>query len=245
MSNRFIAKARRKKSKYDKVASAVSQSLRRFPKPTFKSKVEKILKKDSELKHYTVNGPTSTAIFPSVAYNAVLTDVPMPAAGAQPTDTTRIGDKITITSCHIRWVVNTDADVGNVPDGYTFRIVVYQYKPNNGLLAPNQTRLFASDFTTTPNCLSHQQVDHYRDYHIVYDKVVTLSPNVSAAGTNASNSVRFGSFWVPMKKIQKQLQYDAASLSHNSALYLAVFCNSTGTADPYFNYQSRLRFLDA
>jgi len=185
-------------------------------------------------------------VFPGSAYQVAMTDIPQPAAGAQPTDITRNGDKVTVTSIHVRYKWAIEPDTSNAPvAGYAVRIVVFQYKPMNGLLAPVQTRLFVNDTTTQPGCLSHQNVDHHNDYHILYDRMYSMAGNVSAdTGTMPSNGVRTGSFWVPLKKATKNLQFDSASTSHNNAIYIAVFCDSTGAGDPTFQFQSRARFLD-
>lgn len=210
----------------------------------FNEKVKRVMKKNSELKHLTTTVPIA-AVSPGVVYNAVLTAVPMPAAGAQPTDTTRIGDKITLTSLHIKAKATIDSDVGNAPEGYLIRCVVYQYKPNNALLAPNQTRLFVSDNTLNPGPMSHQNIDHHADYHILYDSTKTMSNLIAAnAGSVPMNGIRFWNFYVPLKRATKSLQFDNATLGHNDAIYVAFFSDSTGVGDPIVDVQARLRFLD-
>lgn len=218
------------------------------PKESLTTKVKKIVKKMDELKHYTIN-QVETPLFLGTNYNLVMTDVAQ-SAGAS-TDTTRIGDQITVTSLHIRWWLRSVPDLSVTPLGAFFRIIAYQYKPNNGLLAPVLSRLLVTGVSGGLDATSHQNVDYHNDYHILYDRTYTfaqLAQAAGAVGTFPDTGVRFGSFWIPMKKVFKKLQYDSGLLSHNNAIYLAAFSSTNagaGITDPVFAVQTRLRFKDS
>jgi len=218
-------------------------------KTEFTKKVEKVIKRNLELKFYTVNGTANTEVYVNSNYQVAMTDVPIVPAAAVPDDFHRIGDKIEYTSLHVRWKVNAVQDLGTTPRGLLFRVMVYQYKPNNGQLPPNLGRLLVNDYSGGPAGLSHNVIDHVKDYHVLYDKTVTLIPIYAANGTTASadsGNVRYGSFWVRLNRCVKNPQFDAAGLGHNDAIYITCFsdCTSGAGTRPIFNFQSRLRFLD-
>lgn len=207
------------------------------------------LKKLVELKHFTITQAPLVNDSANI-YNAVVTNVPQ-AAGAS-TDQTRIGDQITVTSLHFKVMMTRIPDLGNLPkNGFNARVIVYQYKPNNALLAPNVTRLLVNGpITGTAEPMSHQQIDFQNDYHILYDSTKRMTPTSNAVGALADpsgTSYEFWNFWVPLKRATKKIQYDAGNPSHNNAIYIAVFNDSlTGSgAIPLVSFQSRLRFMDS
>lgn len=205
--------------------------------------IKKVLKGVQELKWHGVD-VAPTTIFIGSAFNQVLTAIAQSAGTS--TDTTRIGDEVDITSINVRALVAWPPDAGN-GQNCCVRFVAYQYKPNNGLLAPSLARLLNNDSTGSPNVCSHQVVDHQADYHILYDKTVTMAALYAAAGSLPDSSIRFLDFWIPMKKATKKLQYDNGTTAHNNAIYLAILCDHpvAATGDPEVTLQARIRFTDS
>lgn len=224
-------------SKKIKLTSGVAKAKQ---KKTITKVVKKILRKEQELKFHTVD-QAATPIFVGSNFNSILTAIPQNI-----TDSGRVGDELDLTSCNIRGSLSWFADVGN-GQNCAIRLIVYQYKPNNGLLPPSLARLLNNDSTGSPNVSSHQVIDHQADYHILVDRTYTMAALFAAAGTLPDSSKRFFNIWVPMKKVYKKLQYDSALLGHNNALYLAVFCDHPVAAvgDPNITFQARLRFTDS
>lgn len=221
-----------------------------FGKPSLTSKVTRIVRKNlAELKHFTTT-LAAVGVFQGSNFNAVLTDVPQPLAGAPPTDQTRVGDQILITSLHLKIKLRAQRDLTIVDPGFLCRVILYQYKPNNGLLPPVLSRLLVNDQTATPNTCSHQNIDHQQNYHILYDSTKSCAQISGAAGAAYSTPdtfVRFWNFFVPHKVMAKKLQYDTGGIAHTNAIYLAVFSDTSAggaIADPTIEFQARLRFMD-
>lgn len=233
--------ARGKKAKNEK--KLLNALIKGKKKQTLTQKINKALKKSAELK-WLDHTQSPVTVFGNVPVIQVLTDVPLPAAGAQPTDVTRIGDSIKITSIDIRAMLFYTPDVTNDP-GQLFRIVIFQYKPNNGLLPPSQARLLNNDENGFPGPLSHQVISYQNDYHILYDRMYTVIGSTSTTGV--SNQVKHVHINVPLKRATKKLEFDGNTTAHNNAVYMAIFSsssNAAGIADPAVGYQTRLRFLD-
>lgn len=217
-------------------------------KITFTEKVSKVINRRSELKHYTVTGVGNAtggyandfALSSGTQAQTLCTDM---AQGN--TDITRNGDKIEITSLHYRIFVRPSTDA-SVVSWQAVRIIAVQYKPNALQLAFNITRLLVNDYTGNPGSLSHQNIDHQQDYHILMDKTFQMAQNASAAGAYTSKGGFFLSGYVPLGNAKKDLQYDAGGLGHNNGIYIvAVSTAGNVAADALYNIQTRLRFLDS
>lgn len=214
-------------------------------KQTLTQKVNKILSKTAELKWFD-HTQTPLDFWSGNAIVQVCTDVPLPAAGAQPTDFTRLGDSIKVTSIDIRGYVFYTPDPTD-DDSCVIRLICFQYKPNNGLLAPSVARLLNNDDQGQPGPTSHQVIDYKNDYHILYDRTMVLVPTKAAASGGVSNQTKFFHINVPMKRATKKLEFDALTAAHNNAVYFVAFSNTlstVGVKDPTIAYQTRMRFLD-
>lgn len=215
---------------------------RKSGKMTLASKVMKIVKKHSELKWFDVV-LTPTTFFAGGSSNQILTNIPQSAGASNASS--RIGDEITITSCKIHCWCYYPPDATNDPSCLV-RVIVYQYKPNDGLLPPNATRLLNVDDSGTPNVNSFQNMNFIQDYHILYDRTQTLVGATAAGGVD-NQTIHFR-FNVPMSKVKKTIGYNAGLTAGTNNLYMAIFSNSSsavGVADPLVALTSRVRFLDA
>lgn len=224
--------------------AAQDKRVRRRRRPATKSAVARVVRQEidrqAELKFHTVNGPTGTPVYVGNPYNMIMTDI-----SQGQTDTTRVGDSVYIKNVDIRLWIRYPAPDTSIQPNAIIRVVVYQYKPNNGLLAPSLSRLYVDDYTTDPGPLSHRNIDHHNDFNVLLDECFTMSACNAATGTSPSNSGVFIHRNLDMKRITKKIQYDTASAAHNNALYLLIFSSSANlTVDPTVDCQSRVRFTD-
>mgnify|MGYP004417261642 CR=1 FL=1 len=175
-----------------------------------------------------------------------LTSIAQVAAGAAPTDTTRIGDRVTLTKIELRMQSEQRSFAGSQV-GQANRIIIFQYKP---VLATSALTNADADISTILavgpsaagtadyNSLSTYQHDTRNDYHILYDQTFSQVDNGDFSGI-WSKVMR-----VPLKKAKKSISFIGGSLFGGYHIYIMVIGLAPELVN-YFSMNARVYFKDA
>jgi len=223
---------------------AKTEAKARLPRNTVKAVkriVKKENKKNTEFKQHS-NG-VSQSTFYSGAGSAMihLTDV---AQGA--TDTTRIGDELTLNHIQIKLLLrngltNTSNELNTV------RVMIFQYKSQD--FTPLYTQLLLTNVPAggVQGSMSSRNIDYLNTYHVIWDKTFQLgygSPNALNYG-NGSNFVKYLNFSVPLNRIKKKIQYIAASANPVNGIWMMIISNSASVAtNPTYACTWTIGFID-
>lgn len=189
-----------------------------------KKQVAKIARKLSETK-YTQSSSGITTVYANVANNTGAYWQDMTATISPGTDdfAKRIGDKINISQIKLNYTVFMPAGANAYPSAVV-RIMVVQYLRNDN--APASSEIFRTNSTIGGPYLSsysYRNRDYMRFYHILYDKRVLVQGNTTAAVTQPPNYRVDKSVVIPLRKIQKTIQYVAAgTVSDNGIWFFAI-----------------------
>lgn len=145
-------------------------------------------------------------------------------------DTTRLGDKLTIKSLHLSYyAVSTDPN-------QTFRLIIFQWYPNTTLAAPIAADILA--LTGAASAISQYYVwDILNQFNILYDKVHVLN---DASTTSIHKKIK-----VNLKYAKKLINFTAATQEGSNHLYMLRISDVTGTNLVSSNFVSRFIFEDA
>lgn len=145
-------------------------------------------------------------------------------------DTTRLGDKLTIKSLHLSYyAVSTDPN-------QTFRLIIFQWYPNTTLAAPIAADILA--LTGAASAISQYYVwDILNQFNILYDKVHVLN---DASTTSIHKKIK-----VNLKYAKKIINFTAATQEGSNHLYMLRISDVTGTNLVSSNFVSRFIFEDA
>lgn len=177
-----------------------------------------------------------------------MTLVPQP--GGAPIDSTRIGDRITLKSIHLN-VRLKGPTVAAVPYGQSIRIMIFQFLAPSTTAAPItpsvNNLLLADTITGVRSACSFRDVDHQKNYIMLYDKTYHIENQCTAVGT-ASNWLKLIKIRLPMKYVKKTIQYSAGGTeSANSIWFGAIGSEPLVGAgnDTRVACEFRLRFVDS
>lgn len=145
-------------------------------------------------------------------------------------DTTRLGDKLTIKSLHLSYyAVSTDPN-------QTFRLIIFQWYPNTTLAPPIAADILA--LTGAASAISQYYVwDILNQFNILYDKVHVLN---DASTTSIHKKIK-----VNLKYAKKLINFTAATQEGSNHLYMLRISDVTGTNLVSSNFVSRFIFEDA
>lgn len=190
-----------------------------------------------ELKHHDVvenrrelfNSFLSTAM-----YN--LTSI---SQGTQ--DTQRIGDRIQLKSILVRLLLQYNTN----PQDRTplIRIIVFQWKEDNGAVAPLPQNILQSATGGVPgDVLRPYTLDTNQTYKVLFDKIFSLS-------INAGSDTIVSDIYIN-KKFGKLIEYSNAVTTGTNQIYLmAVTSDNIGITTlgelPLMTMRSRVRYTDS
>lgn len=152
------------------------------------------------------------------------------------TDVTRIGNKITVTSIHLRLLVAVDDWLGAYFNGVNCRIIVYVDRQCNGLAAA------VTDILKTASILSWRNLDQADRFQILKDKIYTGTPG-------ASNDAHSGACakiykWNKLIRVPIHFSGTTGATTEIRSNNIGILCISD-TAAANCTIFSRIRYLDA
>lgn len=187
-----------------------------------KKYVKKQISKDIETKYFDIQRPSD-----DIDYSGRIDRLTGVSQGT--TDSTRIGDKLTMRSLRISYEA-TVADSTNM-----VRFIIVQWFPNSTLLAPTSSYVLS----TIGSALAPQSPyihDYKNQFNVLYDKVHILS-------TDYPRIVR--KFWLKMKWAKKVINFSAGTSEGSNHLYMIRISDSSAVTHPTSNILTRLNYDDA
>jgi len=171
----------------------------------------------------------------------------------------RNGNRVFPTSIHIRAELITDPDQVSVLNGPTWiRCILFWDRQPNGaaptIVGASNTQSLLDNTVVNLGYLSPRNFNTIKRYKILYDKVITLNPQVvltTVAGPpSTSQVVPMGYYLNFTKKLGRMIQFNdttgvIGSIETNS-LYIMYICNVTaGANQPQVVAGYRLYYRDA
>jgi len=228
--------AKRDKNLFKSAKAKVSQPMYK----ALKSLVHKEVKKDVETKQHT-DGFTYTACYGAIAGTITdhITDI---AQGV--TDTTRVGDELTLKHIQVRGTVFNGA-TNNTND---IRIIIFQYKNSDN--TPIMDNLLQNSIISgaTRSAYSARAQDFMNEYVVLFDKVWHTEigiPGATNTGTSGQYS-HYVNFTVPLKYAKKKIQYEAATNAAVNGIYVMVIgSQASGASNPTCALQWAVSYTDS
>lgn len=190
-----------------------------------KTYVKKILHKTNETKYYELGATPG-----NVDFNGSL--VLLTGLSQGTTDSQRIGDKINLRAFKIHYQLL-------VGDAYnTFRIIIFQWKPNTQLVTPTVANILVGTTVGTVNApLANYVWDYQNQFIVLYDKLHVLDAlNMSTKAYRKTVKLKFA---------KKTIEYYAASTAASNHLYMLCISDSGAAAHPTIQYQTRVMYDDS
>lgn len=192
--------------------------------------VKRMMSVRSELKYHSKTFNNQSFGIGTGFYLVDLTDV---AQGQ--TDTTRIGDKATLSRIEYTYsLIPTLATQTNV-----VRIMFFQYKPNDAAVLTSIDGIVDNGPSGILDPWSPYDHDFKTDYTILSDKMYTMNPNGEMVKTQKTR-------YLPIKKARKDLTYVAGATFGGNHIYMAVWSNGLlGTNPVQITGRTRIFYRDA
>lgn len=192
----------------------VGRRFKKRDKLATRTYVKKLIRKDVETKYIDAQWPTGG--YRQVDWSATHTFQVLTAMGQSTTDVTRIGDKVTLRSIHIRLQF---AFPGSPFPTNPLRLVVFQWHPTSSLVAPTPSRILVPAYLGTINAPSSPFIHDYDpNYTILVDKYFSLTVENPA---NVIKHIR-----VRLKYAKKTIAFDAGSLDAANHVYAMLLTDS-------------------
>jgi len=193
----------------------------------FTAKVEKAQVKLNEKKFYD---PVIASTVDTTGIGA-LTAPPSifdPAVGT--TDSTRIGDMVTIISVGGRYTIGAGGLPG-VGDAFNVvRVVIFQWKSQT---APT----FQDIWQGVNNPLTSFTHDSAGQFNVLWDRLHVVSPESNSAESVVIKSKRL--IW------GGKVHFVSGSTAGSGKIYLAALSDSAGAPHPSINFYGRIRYVDS
>lgn len=184
------------------------------------------------------------------AWTKDITDVALPAAGAQPTDTVRIGDEIEVSRIAVKFQIEQRPFVISPQiQGQTIRVIMFQWRPNSVFAATNRPTPAEIAQLLQPgpsvlgvvetNSLSMLEHDRRSQFNILYDKIFK-----QVDVNNADSCIVTRSFNLPIKRMRKKIQFQGGNTNGMYHVWLLVV-GLQNEAVAYGTYNIRTYFKDA
>jgi len=227
---------KRDKKLFSSYKSKVSQPMYK----AIKNIVHNEVKKDVEIKQHT-DGFTYTAVYGAIAGTVTdhITDI---AQGV--TDTTRVGDELTLKHIQVRGCVFNGA-TNNTND---IRIIVFQYKNSDN--APIMDNLLQNSVIsgTTRSAYSARAQDYMNEYIVLFDRVWHTEIGIPGAANYGQSGAYsyYLNFTVPLKYAKKKIQYEAATNAAVNGIYvMCIGSQASGASNPTVALQWAVSYSDS
>lgn len=147
------------------------------------------------------------------------------------TDSTRIGDKLTLRALKYKLFL-TIADTYNI-----FRVIMFQWYVNTTLRVPQYADIMQEAGGAVTSWLSPITYDYENQHHVISDKIYTVD--------SVKNQTFFVNRKFRMKYIRKTINFTAAGAEGSNHLYMLIVSDSAAIAHPTWSIQSRTYYDDA
>lgn len=186
-----------------------------------KQYVKRMIRKDVETKYIDAQWPSGGG-FKTLDWSATNNFVVLSSMNQNFSDTTRIGDKITMRSLHIRLMFNF---LSSTPFfTYPIRFIVFQWYPTTSLVLPTPSRILVPAYLGTVNApLSPIIHDYECNFVILYDKIYSLN---SDSPSHMAYHIK-----VSLKYAKKTICFDGGSTDAGNHIYAMCLTNSAISAD--------------
>lgn len=182
--------------------------------------VNKKLRNDAELKFH-VEHNVNTVL--NTGFVSILSD---PTTGN--TDETKVGDKITMKSLRLNYIVSNGDAINFV------RVCIFQFTDSNNPGNPTVASCLQNVAYPIVSPWNHDNV-HSKKYKVLYDKVHFLS--------EANNASNIASVTIN-KGFNRNLQFEGGGPSAVGHLYIMVISDSGAAPSPAIEYYSKLQYTD-
>jgi len=204
----------------------------------------KVLEKAAE-KKYIITEITNLALDQTATANATIFSLTTVPAGQ--TDTSRIGDQVTIRSLEFNYSINQELPGTSHLFAYC-RIILFQWFENDAYDTVTLDKILATVPSPAYRYLAPYAHDFRYQFRILYDKT-HIMVNTSAA-TGFTNNSYTPSVHVMLTQFPKnRIQYVAASSTGVNNIYcLALGTAAQGDATntkPKFQFECKFNFSDA
>lgn len=199
--------------------------------PIQRKQVKELIKEPMEHKYY--EDPITDAFgVPSSGATYQLSLIPQ-----GDTDSTRDGDRLTLTSVNIRGSVYC-GDVTNL-----IRVIFYQWRPQS---TPTITDILSKGADgTNIDVYSHYNHDKRSEFKILSDRTYSLAGYGTTVSPYGQDTEKLFNINIS-KKLIKNLQYvnGSTSVGSNQLWYLAI-SDSDATPNPTLTFKIRMNYIDA
>lgn len=145
------------------------------------------------------------------------------------TVSTRDGSEINFVQLDLRFTIFSTSAA--VMTGNAFRMVVFQWKPDNNVAPPGVADIL--DTTFTQPCYSPIRMQTHQQFRVMYDRLF----RVYNGGTGAAGAS------VRLKRAAKRMRYTAATTGTNQIYVLVI--SDAAVQTPSWSYGGYLRFTDS
>lgn len=198
-----------------------------------KKDVKRLIGEEVELKYHSKVLYSGVVPSNGAGTNSSICDV---AQGQ--TDTTRVGDALTLKSLEFRYTVRC---AGVTPDFFNFvRVIVFQWNQNTVPTAPD-----IMDQVITTDYESFYNHDNRSIYKIMYDRTHFLSGAGPAGVVNPQTSnFAHGVVKFMYRFPRKRVNFIAATTTPIHGLYMIALSDSTASPQPTLVMNSKITYSD-
>jgi len=141
----------------------------------------------------------------------------------------RVGDRLKLKGSIEFRAISAKGDTDQI-----MRMVVFQWKPNDALIAPSISSILRNGPTGVPDWASLYVYDYSSQYTILYDKTFLWGADIL---------YHHHDYRIPIKL--HQVQYTAASTACSNGIYIIFLSDSAAIVHPTISYSARVRYDDA
>lgn len=203
-----------------------------------KRQVKRLIGVQKEYKFFVYNLPNNSTTSSTPGITSI-SNIPQGT-----TDNTRDGDRLTLAKyIEIRMQFTNSKGTGG--DWYnTYRFILFQWKGSN---TPISSDILLVGPSGSIDVHSSYDEDQALQYHIIKDICFnTVGPTDTVSGSfPQSNHVRNFVFKIPVKRINKKIQFVGGTTTGSNKLYYLLVTDSTAAPHPTYWFNSKIYFTDA
>lgn len=187
-----------------------------------KKQVKRLIRSQQEVKYFPIYAGYATV-------NATGTITNWSAIAQGDTTITRDGADIMFSHLELRFNIFPSAAAANI--GNAFRLIVFQWKPDNNAAPPGVSDILDNSFTL--GCFSPVRTITHQSFRVLYDRLF----HVYNAGPGAVGRT------VRIRRAMKKMRYNGATTGTNQ-IYVLVMSDAA-IQTPSWAYGGYLRFTDS
>jgi len=146
----------------------------------------------------------------------------------------RIGDTIFFNKMWLNYTINA----ANTDVLSSARIILFQWHPNSGLVAPTVATIL---MLVSLNVLSMYDWQYSNQFTILYDRMHSFAGTATNPTASSNQCV---SVQIPLGKARKRAEFVAGSANGSEQIYILFISDSAVIPYPVLNWVSRITFTD-